>query len=240
MNIHRCTSDCILELRWIIYTWTLICWLICNLSIILDIKYSDSPDAVLTVWLWTMKWTVTMFWSMEPLSRITTGKNALDWVTEGKYKLILILCCCLQILELCRQVQIISGWRHVHYNEAVLISSNFRMCKGMLDEKSIAVDMMNNLNTITPPHIPPPAQVTTVQSSAPVSSAPEQPVTTIPGPGTNMSSVTRLPEKVLEMYNMLIGITSELERIKYELAKREYSTAQAVTMSEINFINTHL
>ena len=107
------------------------------------------------------------------------------------------------------------------------------MCKGMLDEKSIAVDMMNNLNTITPPHIPPPAQVTTVQSSAPVSSAPEQTVTTIPGPGTN--SVTRLPEKVVEMYNMLIGITSELERIKYELAKREYSTAQAVTMSEINF-----
>ena len=31
----------------------------------------------------------------------------------------------------------------------------------------------------------------------------------------------RLPEKVLEMYNMLLGITTELEKIKYQLAKRQ-------------------
>ena len=69
--------------------------------------------------------------------------------------------------------------------------------------------------------VPAPAPITVAPSPGPAP-APEN-------GGTPPSAPRHLPEKVLEMYNMLIGITTELERIKYELAKREaeHCTADA-------------
>ena len=93
------------------------------------------------------------------------------------------------------------------------------MCKDILEDKNIKLDKMNNINLGSSGH--------------------NQIVTNI-GPGTDLDTghqltsgghqltsgghpVTgqRLPERVVEMYNMLIGITTELEKIKYELAKRK-------------------
>jgi len=86
-----------------------------------------------------------------------------------------------------------------------------RMCKDILEDKTLNVEeMMNNLNSLPVP--------------APT------PLTVTPEPGTGVTAnggPHRLPEKVLEMYNMLIGITTELERIKYELAKRNKNFAPA-------------
>jgi len=91
-----------------------------------------------------------------------------------------------------------------------------RMCKDILEDKNIILDKMNNINLGNSGH--------------------SQMVTNI-GPGSDMdsghsltsgghptsqihTSGQRLPERVVEMYNMLIGITTELEKIKYELARR--------------------
>ena len=75
------------------------------------------------------------------------------------------------------------------------------MCRGILDDKTIKLEMMNNINMTQ--------QVETGQQQA-------QPPPQLSGGGDD----ERLPEKVLEMYNMLLGITTELEKIKYQLAKR--------------------
>ena len=85
------------------------------------------------------------------------------------------------------------------------------MCKDILEDKNIILDKMNNINLGNSSH--------------------SQMVTNI-GPGSDMDSghsltseghpsSQRLPERVVEMYNMLIGITTELEKIKYELARRK-------------------
>ena len=95
------------------------------------------------------------------------------------------------------------------------------MCKDILEDKNIKLEIMNNLTLPLPVPAPVPTPVP-VPAPAPITVAPS------PGPapapengGTPPSAPRHLPEKVLEMYNMLIGITTELERIKYELAKRE-------------------
>ena len=90
------------------------------------------------------------------------------------------------------------------------------MCKDILEDKNIKLEIMNNLTLPLPVPAPVPASV---PAPAPITVAPS------PGPvpengGTPASPPRHLPDKVLEMYNMLIGITTELERIKYELAKR--------------------
>ena len=72
------------------------------------------------------------------------------------------------------------------------------MCRGILDDKTIKLEMMNNINMTQ--------QVETSQQKQQ-----QQP---------SVGEDERLPEKVLEMYNMLLGITTELEKIKYQLAKR--------------------
>ena len=77
------------------------------------------------------------------------------------------------------------------------------MCRGILDDKTIKLEMMNNINMTQ--------KVETSQQQQ----------------QQQQSSVghdERLPEKVLEMYNMLLGITTELEKIKYQLAKRKSQT----------------
>ena len=79
------------------------------------------------------------------------------------------------------------------------------MCRGILDDKTIKLEMMNNINMTQ--------QVETVQQQQ------KQPPPSV-GPDE------RLPEKVLEMYNMLLGITTELEKIKYQMAKRESSDGE--------------
>ena len=73
------------------------------------------------------------------------------------------------------------------------------MCRGILDDKTIKLEMMNNINMTQ--------QVETSQQKQQ-----QQP---------SVGEDERLPEKVLEMYNMLLGITTELEKIKYQLAKRQ-------------------
>ena len=72
------------------------------------------------------------------------------------------------------------------------------MCRDILDDKNIKLEMMNNINMSR--------QVEVIQQQEQQQQQPE---------------VEMLPERVLEMYNMLLGITTELEKIKYELAKRE-------------------
>ena len=67
------------------------------------------------------------------------------------------------------------------------------MCRDILDDKNIKLEMMNNINMSR--------QVEVIQQQ-------EQ----------QQPEVEMLPERVLEMYNMLLGITTELEKIKYELA----------------------
>ena len=88
---------------------------------------------------------------------------------------------------------------------SLLIIFNSRMCRGILDDKTIKLEMMNNINMTQ--------QVETVQQQQ------KQPPPSV-GPDE------RLPEKVLEMYNMLLGITTELEKIKYQMAKRESSDGE--------------
>ena len=73
------------------------------------------------------------------------------------------------------------------------------MCRGILDDKTIKLEMMNNINMTQ--------QVETSQQQQQ-----QQP---------SVGPDERLPEKVLEMYNMLLGITTELEKIKFQLAKRK-------------------
>ena len=73
------------------------------------------------------------------------------------------------------------------------------MCRGILDDKTIKLEMMNNINMTQ--------QVETSQQK--------------PQQQPSVGEDERLPEKVLEMYNMLLGITTELEKIKYQLAKRQ-------------------
>jgi len=46
-----------------------------------------------------------------------------------------------------------------------------------------------------------------------------------------------LPEKVVEMYTMLLGISSEIERIKYELAKRNKNMNRTSNGSRFSFEN---
>ena len=107
------------------------------------------------------------------------------------------------------------------------------MCKEILEDKNIKLEMMNNLNIPNVTPVPGPvvtnvsgqvAHVTNVSGQVPhVTNVTNVPL--LPGPDSNTdpSPPTQdrlaLPEQVLEMYNMLIGITSELERIKLELAK---------------------
>ena len=77
------------------------------------------------------------------------------------------------------------------------------MCRDILDDTNIKLEMMNNINMTQ--------QVEGIQqpqdqhSPQPQSPSPDE----------------MFPERVLEMYNMLLGITTELEKIKYQLAKRE-------------------
>ena len=75
------------------------------------------------------------------------------------------------------------------------------MCREILDDKNIKLEMMNNINLTQ--------QVEGNQQ-------PKDP------PQPQQSAEEMLPERVLEMYNMLLGITTELEKIKCQLAKREY------------------
>ena len=73
------------------------------------------------------------------------------------------------------------------------------MCRDILDDKNIKLEMMNNINM--------------AQKSEVIQQQQQQ--------QQHQHQQQRLPEKVMEMYNMLLGITTELEKIKYELAKRE-------------------
>ena len=80
------------------------------------------------------------------------------------------------------------------------------MCRGILDDKTIKLEMMNNINMTQ--------QVETSQQQQQ-----QQP---------SVVHDERLPEKVLEMYNMLLGITTELEKIKYQMAKRKSASGPAI------------
>ena len=86
------------------------------------------------------------------------------------------------------------------------------MCKDILEDKNIKLEMMNNINLGNVTHVTP-TSVTNATHTPHATLAPQ------PNSPDNGAPVPQLPEKVLEMYNMLIGITTELERIKYELAK---------------------
>ena len=72
-----------------------------------------------------------------------------------------------------------------------------------MDDKTIKLEMMNNIN-----------MTQQVETSQPQQQ--QQP---------SLGQDEGLPEKVLEMYNMLLGITTELEKIKYQMAKRKSDPA---------------
>ena len=75
------------------------------------------------------------------------------------------------------------------------------MCKDLsLDNQTTNIDIMNNVETD--------------QSEITVSTGKEKEI--------DKSSQFSVQDKVLEMYNMLVGITSEIERIKVEIAKRRF------------------
>ena len=100
------------------------------------------------------------------------------------------------------------------------------MCKEILEDKNIKLEMMNNLNIPNVTPVPGPVVTNVSGQVAHVTNVPNVPnVPLLPGPDTNSDPSPppqdrlALPEQLLEMYNMLIGITSELERIKLELAK---------------------
>ena len=75
------------------------------------------------------------------------------------------------------------------------------MCKDLsLDNQTTNIDIMNNVETD--------------QSEITVSTGKEKEI--------DKSSQFSVQDKVLEMYNMLVGITSEIERIKVEIANRRF------------------
>ena len=90
------------------------------------------------------------------------------------------------------------------------------MCKDILEDKNIKLEMMNNINLGNVTHVTP---TSVTNATITHTHTPHAPLAPQPSSPDNGASVPQLPEKVLEMYNMLIGITTELERIKYELAK---------------------
>ena len=108
-----------------------------------------------------------------------------------------------------------------------------RMCKDILEDKNIKLDKMNSINLLSSGH----NQIVTNIGPGPDLDTGHQLTSGghhLTSGGHHLTSgghqltsgghpVTgqRLPERVVEMYNMLIGITTELEKIKYELAKRK-------------------
>ena len=85
-----------------------------------------------------------------------------------------------------------------------------------MDDKTIKLEMMNNIN-----------MTQQVETSQPQQQ--QQP---------SVGQDERLPEKVLEMYNMLLGITTELEKIKYQMAKRKSEEGEGEEETEV-FILCH-
>ena len=91
------------------------------------------------------------------------------------------------------------------------------MCKDILEDKNIILDKMNNINLGNSGHS---QMVTNIGPGSDIDSG--HSLTSGGHPTSQIhTSGQRLPERVVEMYNMLIGITTELEKIKYELAKRK-------------------
>ena len=104
-----------------------------------------------------------------------------------------------------------------------------RMCRDILEDKNIKLDKMNNINLgssgqmVT--NLGPGADLDTGHQLTSGGHASNQltsgghPSHQLTSGGHQLHTGQRLPERVVEMYNMLIGITTELEKIKYELAK---------------------